>query len=505
MLVYDYSKNLVSSETLELLAGLAKRVGVEERRDAMFRGEKINVTENRSVLHVALRALTKQEFDFKVDGVNVAQAVLEEKEKFLNIAEAVRCGRWTGFTGKRITDVVNIGIGGSDLGPAMACLALAPPDAPIKCHFVSNIDGHHIGDVLAKTHPETTLVVIVSKTFTTQETLRNAETARKWFHCTSGCADNSAIAKHFIAVSTNAEKVRQFGIDTEKGMVGFWDWVGGRYSVWSAVGISLAVAIGRKAFEEFLEGAACIDEHFRTAPLLQNVPVLMALLGIWYVNFHGCQSHAVLPYEQALSRFPAYLQQLEMESNGKGVRAEGSGVTYATCPVIWGEPGTNGQHAFFQLLHQGTVMVPCDFLAGRLPRDDPIGGCKGLAGTHHKMLLANFLAQSRALMLGRPAGQAVTSHRRFSGNRPSSTFLYEQLTPAVLGALIALYEHKVFVQGIIWNINSFDQFGVELGKEMAGELLALFDKEQLPDDLDQSTAQLLQFIKGGRGGGGAKC
>lgn len=492
-LLFDYSKHLITKETVELLVKLAQSANLEAKREAMFKGEKINSTEKRAVLHTALRGAASQ-YDFEVDGLNVGKAVSEEKRRFLSIADSVRSGEWKGFTGKRITDIVNIGIGGSDLGPAMAYLALSPADSPVRCHFVSNIDGQHIGSVLNNVNSETSLFIIVSKTFTTQETLRNAETARQWFFTHGG--NQEAVSKHFIAVSTNAEKVKQFGIDVNRGMVGFWEWVGGRYSVWSAVGLSLAMAIGSEAFEQFLTGARAVDEHFRSTPLESNIPVLMALLSLWYVDFFKAQSHAILPYEQALARFPAYLQQLEMESNGKSCTLKGDSVTRPTCPVIWGEPGTNGQHAFYQLLHQGTVFVPCDFMAGRHPRDASIGGNADLAVEHHKMLLSNFLAQSRALMLGRPSGAQVPPPKQFSGNRPSTSILYDRLTPATLGALIALYEHKVFVLGCLWNINSFDQFGVELGKEMAGELLPLLTGSGDTANLDSSTRNLLQFIHG---------
>lgn len=488
--LFDYSKHWINEETKELLIELAKSVNIEAKRDAMFNGDKINTTENRAVLHCALRG-QPSEFNFAVDGVNVGEAVAKEKRRFLSIADSIRSGQWKGFTGKAITDIVNIGIGGSDLGPAMATLALSPWSEGLKCHFVSNIDGQHIGTVLNSINPETTLFIIVSKTFTTQETLRNAETARQWFFAKGGKPEH--VCKHFIAVSTNVQKVKEFGIDVENGMVGFWEWVGGRYSVWSAVGLSLAMSIGSEGFEQFLSGARAVDEHFKSTPLEENIPVLMALLSCWYVNYFKAQSHAVLPYEQALSRFPAYLQQLEMESNGKSCQLNGQPVSHLTCPVIWGEPGTNGQHAFYQMLHQGTMFVPCDFLVGRRPQLDSIGDSESIAKQHHQMLLSNFLAQSRALMLGRPD---VQGPRLFSGNRPSTSIVYDRLTPSVLGALIALYEHKVFVLGCLWNVNSFDQFGVELGKEMAGELLPLItgaDKDTAK--VDSSTRNLLHFIQ----------
>jgi len=472
-LFLDYSKNRVTDKTMNLLFDLAREADVTGRIEAMFSGARINTTENRAVLHVALRANGDQ--SIRVDGRNVVeqvQRVLDQMEVFTG---KVRSGEWKGYTGKRITDVVNIGIGGSDLGPRMVTAALdyyRQPD--LNFHFVSNIDGAHIAQVLSKVRPESTIFIIASKTFTTQETLTNAHTARDWF-LLSG-ADEADVARHFVALSTNEPAVRDFGIDPAN-MFAFWDWVGGRYSLWSCIGLSIALAVGMHNFQELLAGARDMDKHFRTAPFERNIPVLLALLGVWYRNFHGFEAHAVLPYDQYLALLPAYLQQADMESNGKGVTRDGRPVAHATGPILWGEPGTNGQHAFYQLLHQGTTVVPCDFLAAVNPLHE--------VGEHHTILLANFLAQTEALMRGRTRAEAegelaalspearaaLAPHKTFPGNRPSNSLLYDRLTPRVLGSLIAMYEHKIFVQGVIWGINSFDQMGVELGKQLAGIIL----------------------------------
>lgn len=495
-LLFDYSKNRITADTLRLLLQLAEQAGLAEKRDAMFRGEKINRTENRAVLHVALRNRANRAM--LVDERDVMPEVRAVFEKMRCFVQQVRSGSWTGFTGKRIGDVVNIGIGGSDLGPLMVCEALKHySDANLRVHFVSNVDATHLVETLKGLDPATTLFVVASKTFTTQETLANAVSARTWLIETLG--DERAVARHFVALSTNAAKVAEFGIDPAN-MFEFWDWVGGRYSLWSAIGTSIALAVGFENFEELLEGAFVVDEHFRSAPFARNIPVLMGLLGIWYANFFGAESHAILPYEQYLHRFPAYFQQGDMESNGKRITLEGEEVDYATGPVIWGEPGTNGQHAFFQLIHQGTRLIPCDFLAGACSHND--------VGDHHPILLANFLAQTEALMKGKSTDEAraelaaegknpaeiaqLLPHKVFPGNRPSNSLLYRKLTPRILGMLIALYEHKVFVQGSVWNINSFDQWGVELGKQLAKTILPELKGESTPSAHDGSTLGLLQ-------------
>jgi glucose-6-phosphate isomerase len=472
-LFLDYSKNRITDTTMNLLFDLAREAGLAERMEAMFSGQRINVTENRAVLHVALRA-DKGE-SIVVDGVNVVEqvhAVLGQMERF---TARVRSGEWKGYTGEPITDVVNIGIGGSDLGPRMVTAALDYYRQPsLNFHFVSNIDGTHVAQVLGRVRPESTLFIIASKTFTTQETLTNAHTARDWF--LRGKAGQADVARHFVALSTNEQAVRAFGIDPAN-MFAFWDWVGGRYSLWSAIGLPIALAVGMENFRELLAGARDMDRHFRLTPFERNIPVLLALLGVWYRNFQGFEAHAVLPYDQYLALLPAYLQQADMESNGKGVTVDGQPVTHATGPILWGEPGTNGQHAFYQLLHQGTTVVPCDFLVAVNPLH--------AIGEHHAILLANFLAQTEALMRGRTTDEAqkelaglapearaaLAAHKTFPGNRPSNSLLYDRLTPRALGSLIAMYEHKIFVQGVIWNINSFDQMGVELGKQLAGVIL----------------------------------
>lgn len=492
-LLFDYSKNLVNKKTLELLFNLARESRLESYQDAMFSGEVINTSEGRAVLHTALRNpsaidVIVAEGNGGSDGANVLPLVHAELEKMKRISSLLRSGEWKGWTGQKITDIVNIGIGGSDLGPVMAVEALkAYAIKDIKFHFVSNIDGTQLANVLGSLKsPESTLFIIVSKTFTTAETMKNAESAKQWL---LRSLPAEAVSKHFIAVSTNLKAVEAFGIDP-KNIVGFWDWVGGRYSLWSAVGLSIMISIGPENYDAFLAGAHRIDNHFKSVPLEQNIPVIMALLGIWYNDFWGAQTHAVLPYEQYLHRFPAYLQQADMESNGKSVTKDGGKVNYSTGPIVWGEPGTNGQHAFFQLIHQGTKMIPADFIAGIKPviEANPVNISYE---EHHKMLLANFFAQTEALMRGKtveevmaelsvvgsptPEKAVLAAQKTFDGNKPTNTILYRCLDPYTLGALIALYEHKIFVQGCIWGINSFDQWGVELGKQLATVILKEID------------------------------
>ncbi|GAA2160499.1 glucose-6-phosphate isomerase [Actinomadura napierensis] len=495
-LCLDYSKHRVTGETLRMLVALAERAGLRDRIAAMFSGEHINVSEDRAVLHTALRLPPGEAL--AVDGQDIAADVHAVLDKMSRFAERVRAGEWTGFTGKRITTVVNIGIGGSDLGPAMAYEALHDyVDAGISCRFVSNIDPADIVGKLAGLDPEQTLFVISSKTFGTLETLTNAKVARQWL--IEGLGDDKAVSRHFVAVSTNAERVADFGIDTEN-MFGFWDWVGGRYSFDGAIGLSLMIAIGGEAFREMLAGFREVDEHFRTAPFEANMPVLMGLLGVWYTDFFGAQTRAVLPYSQRLSRFPAYLQQLTMESNGKSVRADGAPVVAQTGEIFWGEPGTNGQHAFYQLLHQGTRLVPADFIGFAEPFEDRAG--------MHDLLTANLLAQTSALAFGKTADEiaaegapaAVVPHKVMPGNRPTSTILVPKLTPKTLGELVALYEHIVFVEGTIWGIDSFDQWGVELGKVMAQDLAPALTSEEAPSDApDASTAALVRRYRELRG------
>jgi len=463
-ILLDYSKNRMIPETMALLVQLAEQAELRERIDAMFAGERINITENRPVLHVALRA--PRGADIRIDGTNVVPEVHDVLDRMTSFSDHVRSGEWRGHTGRRIRNVVNLGIGGSDLGPAMAYEALRHySQRSLTFRFVSNVDGSDFAEATHDLDASETLIIVASKSFTTLETLTNARTARTWLLDALG-GDESAVARHFVAISTNEKLVADFGIDTDN-MFGFWDWVGGRYSVGSAIGLSLMVAIGPDRFREFLDGQHAIDEHFRTAPFESNLPVLLGLIGIWYDNFFEAESTAVLPYDQYLNRFPAYLQQLDMESNGKSVTLDGRRVDWQTGPVVWGEPGTNGQHAFYQLLHQGTKLVPADF----------IGFCRSLnpLGEHHDLLMANFFAQTEALAFGRSedevraeGGEArQVPHRSFEGNRPSNTILLDELTPSALGSLIALYEHKVFTQGTVWNVNSFDQWGVELGKALA--------------------------------------
>jgi glucose-6-phosphate isomerase len=495
-LLLDYSKHRVTDETLQLLLELANAVGLRERIDAMFAGQKINATEGRAVLHVALRA--PRTAQIVVDGKDVVADVHAVLDKMAGFAERVRSGGWLGHTGKRIKNVVNVGIGGSDLGPAMAYDALrAYSDRGLTLRFVSNVDATDFAEAVQGLDAAETLFIVCSKTFTTIETLMNAQTARDWLVGKLG--DSAAVAKHFVAVSTNAAEVAKFGIDTAN-MFGFWDWVGGRYSYTSAIGLSLMVAIGPQHYRDMLAGFHELDEHFRTAPFEQNLPVLLGLLGIWYGNFFGAESHAVLPYDQYLARFPAYLQQLDMESNGKSVTLSGERVSYQTGPIIWGQPGTNGQHAFYQLIHQGTKLIPCDF----------IGFAKSLnpLGEHHDQLMANFFAQTEALAFGKTAAEvkaegvpdALVSHKTFEGNRPTSTILADALTPAVLGKLVALYEHKVFVQGVIWGLNSFDQWGVELGKVLAKRIASeLSASSEPPLSHDSSTNALIRHYRSKRG------
>ncbi|WP_432380043.1 glucose-6-phosphate isomerase [Duganella sp. P38] len=498
-LFLDYSKNRLDATTVGLLLDLARERGVERQRDAMLSGEKINLTEQRAVLHTALRMPRGKKL--LVDGQDVnadVHAVLDHVKEF---TDRVRNGQWLGYSGKQITDIVNIGIGGSDLGPKMAVLALRSYAHPrLKTHFVSNVDGHDMDAALAQVNPETTLFIIASKTFTTAETMLNAGTARTWFLQNGGTQEG--LAKHFVAVSTNTTAVAEFGIDTAN-MFPFWDWVGGRYSVWSAIGLSVALAVGFGFFNDFLAGAHAMDEHFREAPLEQNMPVLLAMVGFWNRQFLNAGSLSIAPYHQDLSRFPAYLQQLDMESNGKRVTRGGGEVDTVTCPVVWGECGTNAQHAYFQLLHQGTDVTPIDFIAALRATHD-------LAG-HHDALLANCFAQSEAFMTGKTADEvradlagqnlsaeqveALVPHKTFPGNRPSNTILMDQLTPGALGALIALYEHKTFVQGVIWDVNSFDQWGVELGKVLAKNIQAELTGEVKPERHDSSTNGLIFMAK----------
>ena len=501
----DLSKNLITSETVELLLKLAEEVKLEQAREAMFSGEHINVTEDRAVLHTALRRPEGYTPALTVDGQDVDADVHAVLKKIYAFAERVRSGEWTGITGKRIETVVNIGIGGSDLGPVMVYEALKPyADAGITARFISNIDPTDVAEKVSDLDPETTLFIVASKTFGTLETLTNARVAREWLISSlreagalEGKEASEAVAKHFVAVSTALDKVAAFGIDPENAF-GFWDWVGGRYSVDSAIGTSLAIVFGPKVFADFLAGFHAMDEHFRTAPLAQNVPVLMGLLNIWNVNFLGAETHAVLPYDQYLHRFPAYLQQLTMESNGKSVRADGSFVNYATGEVFWGEPGTNGQHAFYQLIHQGTRLIPADFLAFA----NPVHPTKDGERDVHELFLANFFAQSQALAFGkteeevRAEGTAehVVNARIFSGNRPSTSIMAPRLTPRVLGSLIALYEHITFVQGVVWGIDSFDQWGVELGKKLALDLVpAIEGDREVLERQDSSTASLIDY------------
>ncbi len=485
----DYSKNRITDETIRLLIQLAEERGVAQRRDAMFSGEKINVTEDRAVLHVALRAPKGQSIE--VDGENVVPKVHEVLERMSAFADRVRSGEWKGHTGKRIRNVVNIGIGGSDLGPVMAYEALRDyTQRDLTFRYVSNVDGTDVAEATRDLDPEETLFIVSSKTFTTLETIRNASTAREWALAKLG--DEAAVAKHFVAVSTNEQEVSKFGIDTAN-MFGFWDWVGGRYSMDSAIGLSTMLAIGPENFRELLAGFHAIDEHFRTAPFEENLPVVLGLLTLWYADFFGAQTVAVLPYDQYLKRFPAYLQQLTMESNGKSVTLDGTQVDYETGPIFWGEPGTNGQHSFYQLIHQGTKLIPCDFI-GFTQTLNPLGN-------HHDLLMANVFAQTEALAFGKTPEQVreegteewLVPHRVFDGNRPSNTILAARLDPNTLGKLVALYEHSVFVQGVIWDLNSFDQWGVELGKVLAKRIADELESDAEPKlTHDSSTNALIR-------------
>ena len=502
-LLLDYSKHRITEQTLPLLFRLARDAKVEGWRDRMFSGEKINFTEKRAVLHTALR--NRSNTPVFVDGKDVMPDVNRVLAQMRKFSEQVRSGAWQGFTGKRITDIVNIGIGGSDLGPVMVCGALKPYASPdLQAHFVSNIDGAHLAQVLEQCQPETTLFIVASKTFTTQETMTNARSARAWFM--QAAKDEAHVAKHFVALSTNAKAVNAFGIDTAN-MFEFWDWVGGRYSLWSAIGLSIAIYIGMDNFEDLLAGGHEMDQHFRTAPMDQNMPIILALLGIWYNNFFHCDTQAILPYDQGMSRFPAYLQQADMESNGKFIDREGKRVHCKTGPIIWGEAGTNGQHAFYQLIHQGNKLIPCDFM---MPLNSHYAiGENGIE--HHKILLANLFAQTKALMQGKTAVEAkheleaqglsgdelkdLLPHRVFGGNRPTTTLLFDKLTPNILGKLIALYEHKIFVQGIIWQINSFDQWGVEFGKQIAQKILPQLLSRENATDYDSSTNGLINHLR----------
>jgi glucose-6-phosphate isomerase len=487
----DYSKNHISTETLSLLFDLAKECGVEDLRDAMFAGEKINTTENRAVLHTALRNFGDSAIE--VDGLNVLPEIHKVLKRMAQFTERIREGSWTGYTGKRIKTIINIGIGGSDLGPVMVTEALKfYRDRNLNIRFVSNIDSTHLVETVRDLDPSETLFIIASKTFTTDETMTNAQSAREWL--LTSLHDEKAIAKHFVAVSTNTAEVSKFGIDTAN-MFGFWDWVGGRYSLTSSIGLSIMISIGQDAFSELLEGFYQMDEHFKTAPMHKNLPMILGLIGIWNNNFLGAESEAIFPYDQYLSRFAAYFQQANMESNGKSVTKDGLPVDYKTGPVIWGEPGTNGQHAFYQLLHQGTQFIPADFI-GFVTSLNPLG-------EHHRKLNANLLAQTRALAFGKTEDEVraegvpenLVAHKTFLGNHPTNTFILPKLTPSALGQLIAMYEHKIFVQGAIWNINSFDQWGVELGKVLARDIFHELGKQEPAKSYDSSTDALIERIR----------
>jgi glucose-6-phosphate isomerase len=502
-ILLDFSKNRITDETIKLLRNLASHADVLGWAKKMFSGEKINITEDRAVLHVALR--NRSNTPIMVDGKDVmpeVNAVLAHMREF---SEAIRSGTWKGYTGKTITDVVNIGIGGSDLGPVMATQALTPYGKPgLRVHFVSNIDGTHIAEVFKKVNPDTTVWIVASKTFTTQETITNATTAKEWF--LKEAKDQAHVAKHFVALSTNEKEVTKFGID-KKNMFAFWDWVGGRYSLWSAIGLSIAVFIGMDNFDQLLAGGHAMDQHFLNTPPEKNLPMTLGLVGIWYNNFFGAQTQAILPYDQYMHRFAAYFQQGDMESDGKGVDRNGETVSCQTGPIIWGEPGTNGQHAFYQLIHQGTKIIPCDFLAP-IETQNPLGH-------HHDILLSNYFAQTEALMKGKTPEEvrtelkaqgmsgekleALVPHKVFTGNRPTNSIMFKKLTPFTLGSLIALYEHKIFTQGIIWNINSFDQWGVELGKQLAKAILPELEKPGTITSHDSSTNGLINHYKQNRG------
>ena len=498
-ILFDYSKNIINEETLEKLLQLADNCKVKMAIEAMFAGEKINGTEDRAVMHTALRNFS--EIKFSIDGEDIMPEIRETREKMKSFCEKIHSGEWKGYTGKKIKNIVNIGIGGSDLGPVMVTEALKSYWVEgIQAYFVSNVDGTQIVETLKNLDPEETLFTIASKTFTTQETMTNAQTARDWF--LKSAKDENFVAKHFVALSTNEEGVKKFGIDPENMFV-FWDWVGGRYSLWSSIGLSIALTIGYDNFQQLLKGAESTDQHFRTADFKENIPVIMALIGLWYTNFFGSETEAILPYDQYMHRFPAYFQQGNMESNGKHTDRNGDDVNYATGPVVWGEPGTNGQHAFYQLIHQGTHLIPCDFIAPAISHNP--------TGEHHKILVSNFFAQTEALMNGKTAAQVADElkglgmeesrieklipFKVFTGNKPTNSFLLKEITPFTLGALTALYEHKIFVQGVIWNIYSFDQWGVELGKQLAQKVLPQLESNDEIDSHDSSTNGLINAYK----------
>jgi glucose-6-phosphate isomerase len=495
-ILFDFSKNRITEETLPLLLALAEKADVKKKTEQMFTGEKINITEKRAVLHTALR--NRANTPVFVDGEDVMPKINRELEKIRLFSEKVRSGEWRGYTGKKIQTIVNIGIGGSDLGPKMICTALKPYSRPdLDIHFVSNVDQAHLVVTLEKIDPETTLFIVASKVFNTLETMTNANSAKRWF--LQSAKNEEAIKKHFVAVSTHPENVAKFGIDTAN-MFQFWDWVGGRYSLWSAVGLSIALYVGMDKFEQLLEGAFEADQHFRNTPFAKNIPVIMALLGVWYNNFFQAESHAILPYDQSMHRFSEYFQQGDMESNGKSIDMEGEKVDYQTGPIIWGQPGTNGQHAFYQLMHQGTKLIPCDFLAPAQSHYD--------LPEHHDILISNFLAQPRALMLGKTReevlkdlseeerqDEVLVNSKIFPGNKPTNSFLFKKLTPKTLGSLVAFYEHKIFVQGVIWNINSFDQMGVELGKILAKAILPELKNDAEITSHDCSTNGLINTYK----------
>jgi len=496
-ILFDYSKNLINKETFQLLLQLAEECKLKDAIEKMFTGDRINQTENRAVLHTALRNFGENEII--VDGKNIDEGIQRVLSQMKNFSERIISGEHKGFSGKKITDVVNIGIGGSDLGPVMVCNALKHYKTRLNVHFVSNVDGNHLAEVVKNLNPDTTLFIVASKTFTTQETMTNALSAREWFLKAGTSAD---VAKHFVALSTNVEAVKNFGI-SEENIFEFWDWVGGRYSLWSAIGLSIALAVGYDNFEELLRGAQDSDKHFRNADFSENIPVIMALLGIWYRNFHEASSYAILPYSQYLDRFAAYLQQGDMESNGKAVDRNSQFVDYKTGPIIWGEPGTNGQHAFYQLIHQGTELIPADFIAFAKSNND--------LSDHQDKLMSNFLAQTQALAFGKTKEEVIeelklsgkneneiaflANFKVFTGNRPTTSLIFSELTPFSLGQLIAFYEHKIFIQGVIWNIFSFDQWGVELGKVLAGKILPELNKKEDSSSYDSSTNGQINFYK----------
>lgn len=501
-ILFDYSKNIITDETLEKLLQLAEDCQVKNAMQSIFEGEKINGTEHRAVMHMALRNFSGQAVS--IDGEDIMPEVIKTRQKMKAFCEKIHSGEWKGYSGKKIKNIVNIGIGGSDLGPVMVTEALKPYWIEgIKAYFVSNVDGTQIVETLKKLNPEETLFTIASKTFTTQETMTNAQTARDWF--LKSAQDEQLVAKHFVALSTNAEGVKKFGIDPENMFV-FWDWVGGRYSLWSSIGLSIALTIGYDHFEELLKGAESADHHFKTTDFKENIPVVMALVGLWYTNFFGSETEAIFPYDQYMHRFPAYFQQGNMESNGKHTDRNGNDVAYSTGPIVWGEPGTNGQHAFYQLVHQGTHLIPCDFIAPAISHN-PVGD-------HHKILVSNFIAQTEALMNGKNAEQVAAElkdtgmeksemeklipFKIFTGNKPTNSFLLKEITPYSLGTLTALYEHKIFVQGVIWNIFSFDQWGVELGKQLATNVLPQLDNNDEIDSHDASTNGLINAYKNWR-------